>query len=84
MLGEEVGVLKDLEMGPLSMRPRWETWKGTHMLGAYVWKNVLGGLSLPVGEPIRNLGRWGRLPGTLRIGCMRAVAVDHLSQWEFC
>jgi len=55
-------------MEPLSMRPRWETWKGTHMLGAYVWKNVLRRVSLPLGDTMGNLGRWVRLPGNLRIG----------------
>jgi hypothetical protein len=51
----------------LSMRPRWETWKRTHVLGAFVWKNVLGVVSLPVGYLLGNLGRWSRLPGSLRI-----------------
>ena len=36
--------------------PHWETWERTHMPGAYVWKKVLGWVSLPIGAPLGNLG----------------------------
>ena len=37
--------------------PRWKTWKRAHMPGAYVWKKVLGRVSLPIGAPLGYLGR---------------------------
>jgi len=37
------------------------------MLGASVWKKVLGWVSLPTGAPLGNLGKGVHLPGTLRI-----------------
>jgi len=42
-------------------------WKKAHMLGAYVQKKVLGRVSLPVWEPMGNLGKEVCLLGTLRI-----------------
>jgi len=52
---------------PLPWGPRWGTWDRTHMLGAYVWKKVLGWVSLYIGAPLGNLGREVHLPGTLKI-----------------
>jgi len=35
------------------------TWDAvTDVPGAYVWKNFLGRVSLPIGAPLRNLGKW--------------------------
>ena len=42
--------------------PRWETWERAHMPGAYVWKKVLGRVSLHIGAL---LGNWGEgVPST--------------------
>jgi len=43
--------------------PRCETWDRARMPGAYVWKKVLGWVSLH----IRDLGREVCLPRTLKI-----------------
>jgi len=37
-------------------RPRWETWERAHMLGAYVWKKVLGQVSFHIGALLGGLG----------------------------
>jgi len=47
--------------------PLWKTWERAHMPGAYVWKKVLGLVSLLIGAPLGNLERGIRLPGTLKI-----------------
>jgi hypothetical protein len=49
-------------------RPRWETWERAHMPGAYVWKEVLGRVSLHIGAQLGDLGRGVRLLGTFRDG----------------
>jgi len=46
---------------------RWETWEGAYMPGVYVWKKVLGRVSLHTGTPLENLGRGVCLLGTLKI-----------------
>ena len=48
--------------------PHWETWERAHMPGAYVWKKVLGRVSLHIGAPFGGLGRGVRIPGTMRDG----------------
>jgi hypothetical protein len=53
---------------PLSMGPRWEIWERAYMPGAYVWKKVLGWVSLDIGTPFGDLGRGIHLPGALRDG----------------
>ena len=34
---------------------RWETWERAYMPGAYVWKKVLGRVSLDIGAPLGDL-----------------------------
>jgi len=51
--------------------------------GAYVWKKVPGWVSLHIGAPTGNLGRWACLPGTLKIS-WRVLAMELLSLWKFC
>ena len=48
--------------------PHWETWGTAHMLGAYVWKKVLGWVALHIGAPFSDQGRGVHLLGTLRDG----------------
>jgi len=36
--------------------------------GTYVWKKVLGQVSLHIGAPLGDLGRGVRLPGAFRVG----------------
>jgi hypothetical protein len=52
VLGEPGGVKEGSgDWHLFSWRPPWETWERVHTPGAYVWKKVLGWVSLPVGEP---------------------------------
>ena len=37
--------------------PHWETWERAHILGAYVWKKVLGRVSLRIGASLGDLVR---------------------------
>jgi len=68
-LGEPGGVKEGSGDGQLfPWGPRWETWERVHMPGAYVWKKVLGRLSLHIGAPLGDLGRGVRLLGALRDG----------------
>jgi hypothetical protein len=55
---EPGGIKEGSEDGhPFPWGPCWETWKRTHMPGAYVWKKVLGWLSVCIGALWGNLGR---------------------------
>ena len=69
MLGEPGGVKEsagDAHLFPWG--PRWETLEWAHLPGAYVWKKVLGRVSLDIGAPLEDLGRGFCLPRTLRNG----------------
>jgi hypothetical protein len=85
LLGEPGGVKEGPGDGYLfPWGPRWETWERAHLPGAYVWKKVLGRVSLHVRAPLGDLARGFRLPGTLRISCWWALVLEHLSLWELC
>jgi len=60
LLGEPRGVKEGSGNGHLfPWGSSWETWERTHMPGAYVWKKVLGWVSLLIGTPSGNLGKGG-------------------------
>jgi len=55
-LGEPGGIKEGSGDGHLfPWEPHWETWERTHISGAYVWKKILGWVSLPIGAPLGNL-----------------------------
>jgi len=61
--------------------PRWETWEKVHTPGAYMWKKVLGWVSLHLGGPgvgdpsNGNFERWmKRAPGMGRLSLYRLTA----------
>ena len=60
LLGEPGGVQEGSGDGRLfPWGPHWETWERAHTLATYVWKKVLGWVSLHVGTPLGNLRRGG-------------------------
>jgi hypothetical protein len=57
LLGEPGGVKEDSGDGHLfPWGPRWETWERAHVPGAYVWKKVLGQVSLHIGALLETWG----------------------------
>jgi hypothetical protein len=65
LLGQPGGVKEGFEDGHLfPWGFRWETWERAHVPEAYVWKKVLGRVSLHTEAPLGDLGRGSRLPGT--------------------
>jgi hypothetical protein len=62
--GEPGGVKEGTGDGRLfPWGPHWETWERAHMPGVYVWKKVLGWVSLHIGAPLRDPGRGGLSTG---------------------
>jgi hypothetical protein len=49
------------------------------MLGAYVWKKVLGWVSLHTGAPLGDLGRGGTSTGNFERWMKRALGMGHIS-----
>ena len=58
--------------------PHWETWESAHMPGAYVWKMVLGWVSLHTRAPLGDLGR-GPCTGNFERWMKGALGMGHLS-----
>ena len=58
---------KARKWAPLSMRASLGNLGEGSYSGAYVWKKVLGRVSFHLGVPFENLGKWVRLPETLKI-----------------
>jgi hypothetical protein len=58
--------------------PHWETWESANMPGAYVWKMVLGQLSLHTGAPLGDVGR-GTCTGNFERWMKEALGMGRFS-----
>jgi hypothetical protein len=79
-LGEPGGLKEGPGDGYLfTWGPRWETWERAHLPAAYVWKKVLGRVSLHIGAPFGDMGRGGPSTGNFEKWRKEALGMVRLS-----